>query len=67
MNRFSGASFRGGIPKTNTTMKTYSTPNTECIEMRLMGTILLESGEGSKTNPKEVNENLGLAPKRVVF
>ena len=48
-------------------MKTYSTPNTECIEMRLMGAILLESGEGSKTNPNEVNENQGLAPKRVFF
>lgn len=48
-------------------MKTYITPNTECMEMRLMGAILLESGEGSKTNPTEVNENQGLAPKRVFF
>ena len=46
-------------------MKTYNTPNTECIEMRLMGAILLESGEGSKNNPEDVNENLGLAPTRV--
>lgn len=31
MNRFSDASLRGGIPKTLTTMKTYSTPNTESV------------------------------------
>ena len=65
MIRFKDASLRRGIPKTNTTMKTYTTPNTECIEMRLMGAILLESGEGSKTNPTDVNENQGLAPARV--
>ena len=67
MNCFKDASLRGGIPKTKTTMKKYSTPNTECIEMRLMGAILLESGEGSKTNPEEVDENLGLAPKRLFY
>ena len=67
MNRFSGASLRGGIPKTDKKMKTYITPNTESTEMRLMGAILLESGEGSKTSPPndQVNPNLGLAPARV--
>ena len=33
MNRFSGASLRGGIPKTNKKMKTYITPET--IETRV--------------------------------
>ena len=48
-------------------MKTYITPNTECIDMRLMGAILLESGEGSKTNPEEVDPSKPLAPGRVFF
>lgn len=65
MNRFSDASFRGGIPKTYEKMKTYTTPNTECTEMRLMGAILLESGEGQQTPPQNVDPNKGLAPKRV--
>ena len=51
--------------KPNKKMKTYITPNTECIDMRLMGAILLESGEGSKTNPEEVDPSKPLAPGRV--
>jgi len=67
MNRFSDASLRGGIPKTNMKMKTYITPNTECTETRLMGAILLESGEGSKFNPGSgsIDPSKDLAPKRV--
>lgn len=48
-------------------MKTYSTPNTEWMEMRLTSVILAESGEGQQGNPDDVNEGMGLAPKRAVF
>ena len=52
MNRFSGASLRGGIPKTITTMKTYITPNTETIEA-IYGSVICHSndGEQQQTNP----------------
>jgi hypothetical protein len=63
MNRFKGASLRGGIPKTNTTMKTYTTPNIECIEVRMMGAIM--DGSGMMTPPPVVDPNKDLAPKRV--
>lgn len=33
--------------------------------MRLIGAVLLESGEGSKTNPTDVDENKNLAPRRL--
>ena len=50
-------------------MKTYITPHTECTEMHMLGTImggvLLESGEGSKTNPGSVDPGKDLAPRRV--
>jgi hypothetical protein len=46
-------------------MKTYITPNTDCTDMRLMGAILHESGEGQQTNPTEVNTGQGLAPGRL--
>ena len=44
-------------------MKTYSTPNTECIEIRMMGA-LMESGDGMLTPPPVVDPGMGLAPKR---
>ncbi len=46
-------------------MKTYISPNTEYYVMRLVESVLLESGEGSKTNPTEVNEGQSLAPRRL--
>lgn len=46
-------------------MKTYITPNTEYYVMRLVESVLTESGEGSKTNPNDVNEGIGTAPRRL--
>lgn len=66
MNRFSDASLRGGIPKTNKMMKTYITPNTECTEMRFMTAILLESGEGM-LNDAHGTGGSNAAPERKVF
>ena len=50
MNRFSDASLRGGIPKTNKTMKTYITPNTESVIImtaRMMQSYTPSDGNGS--------------------
>lgn len=50
MNCFSDASLRGGIPKTNTTMKTYITPNTESViimSARMMQSYTPSDGNGS--------------------
>lgn len=52
MNRFSDASLRGGIPKTNKMMKKYITPNTETIEA-IYGSVICHSNDGEQvqTNP----------------
>ena len=57
MNRFSDASFRGGIPKTNTKMKQYITPNTESVYV--MSARMMQSytpsdskGSGSQAPPQ---------------
>ena len=68
MNRFSDASLRGGIPKTNKMMKKYITPNTETIEA-IYGSVICNSndGEGSQENPLDPGSQgppLG-APARV--
>jgi len=66
MNRFSDASLRGGIPKTNKMMKAYITPSIECSEMRFMTAILRESGEG-QFDQTEASGSSNAAPGRKVF
>lgn len=46
-------------------MKTYISPNTEYYVMRLVESVLLESGEGQQTPPRTINENMDLAPRRL--
>ena len=57
MNRFKDASLRGGIPKTNKKMKTYSTPNTVCVYVmsaRMMQSYTPSDGLGSGSqNPPQ--------------
>lgn len=68
MNRFSGASLRGGIPKTNMKMKKYITPNIETIEA-IYGSVLCDSnaGSGASSSPGKPGDQGGPggAPQRV--
>ena len=66
MNRFSGASLRGGIPKTKMKMKQYITPNTECQDI-LQGGILCHSkdGEGMLGGEGTPSGGSNSAPTRV--
>lgn len=56
--------FGGGEPITGKAMKKYINPTTDCVELRATSAILLESGEGSKTDPGDIDEGMGLAPSR---
>lgn len=69
MNRFSDASLRGGIPKTNIEMKKYSTPNTECVfvmSARMMNSYTPSDGNGSgigSSNPTPGSGSGGGGPQ----
>lgn len=70
MNRFSGASLRGGIQKTNKKMKTYFKPETTEIRVNSLFALCDPSPSGSKIT-KDPGEPSGggteMAPGRKVF
>ena len=67
MNRFSDASLRGGILKTNATMKKYITPNTETLEtLQCFNLCDPSAGKGSSTDPVPGGGS-NSAPQRRVF
>ena len=65
MNRFSGASLRGGTPKTNMTMKKYITPNTETMVALQCFAICDPSAGGGQQEEPNPSGKPGGAPKRV--
>lgn len=68
MNRFPGASLRGGTPKNHKKMKTYITPNTEYTPIMLQGNLLSISQENQdvlNTTPQTGEDSPNAIGRRV--